>query len=115
MFIKSVCRVNSLNFSSKMRKHLLYIVFIFLSLNIQGQDLSEAEQWKIFELRWDVSISGNPFEDVLLSAVFEKGNDSIQVKGFYNGSGSFLIRFSPPSTGEWKYKTEYNIKELYQK
>lgn len=107
--------MNAVNVLIKMRKYLLHIIFIFLTINAQGQDSSEVEQWRFFELKWDVSISGNPYENVSLSAVFEKGNDSIQVKGFYNGSGSFLVRFSPPSTGEWKYKTESNIKELDQK
>ncbi|RZK99105.1 MAG: DUF5060 domain-containing protein, partial [Pedobacter sp.] len=32
--------------------------------------------------------------------------------GFYDGEGSYIIRFMPAETGEWSYRTQSPVAEL---
>ena len=54
-------------------------------------------------------------QHVDLKAVFKNGNESVTVPGFYDGSGNYKIRFSPPSLGKWSYQTTSNAPELDKK
>ncbi|HEY7089709.1 MAG TPA: DUF5060 domain-containing protein [Tepidisphaeraceae bacterium] len=76
---------------------------------------AEVGQWDIFE----ISLKGppasgdvNPFVDVELSATFSGSESSFDVPGFYDGEGTYRIRFMPPQQGNWKYQTRSNRKEL---
>jgi len=72
----------------------------------------EVEQWEIFELSFTGSESGNPFSDMQLSAVFYQQADTFHVKGFYDGNGTWKIRFMPDRIGKWKYVTSSNHKKF---
>jgi hypothetical protein len=67
-----------------------------------------VEQWDVFETQFTGPAEGNPFVDVNFSARFSSGGDSHTVKGFYDGSGTYRLRFAPPKQGEWKYHTTSN-------
>jgi hypothetical protein len=71
-----------------------------------------VEQWDVFEVQLPGPAEGNPFVDVKLSARFTNGNDSTIVQGFYDGNGTYRVRFAPPHQGEWKYLTSSNRPEL---
>ncbi len=71
-----------------------------------------VEQWDIFEATLPGPSAGNPFIDVTLSATFTCGTDSLTVPGFYDGEGTYRIRFSPPKTGDWKFLTTSNSPQL---
>lgn len=46
---------------------------------------------------------GNPFVDYSISAsIF--GADSITVKGFYDGNGTYIVRYMPQKEGEYSFK-----------
>lgn len=64
--------------------------------------------WEVFELTLAGPASGNPFIDVQLTARFSFGNRSVQVDGFYDGGGSYRIRFMPDTEGEWSFTTNSN-------
>lgn len=70
------------------------------------------EKYRIFEICLKGPDTGNSFCDVCLDGVFENGNATKIVHGFYNGNGEYVIRFMPEYEGLWNYKTESNIKEL---
>jgi len=55
---------------------------------------------------------GNPFLDVRLSAAFRNEHRTVEVDGFYDGNGSYKVRFSPDVEGEWRYTTRSNRREL---
>ncbi|QJD88233.1 DUF5605 domain-containing protein [Cohnella herbarum] len=55
---------------------------------------------------------GNPFMDVDFSATFKRNESSIDVPGFYDGSGIYKIRFMPSELGVWSYETNSNCSEL---
>jgi hypothetical protein len=81
-------------------------------LHAAGTD-GTVEQWGIFELTLDGPAEGNPFVEVELSANFSQGARTVRVGGFYDGEGVYKVRFSPETTGEWRYETASNRPELH--
>ena len=73
---------------------------------------ASVPQWEAFEVTLAGPSSGNPFTDVDLTATFALGNRSVCLDGFYDGNGSYKIRFMPDSPGEWSYTTASNAPEL---
>lgn len=76
------------------------------------QRTTTVDCWDRFELRLGGPESGNPFVDVQLSATFRLGNRRVEVRGFYDGAGSYLLRFMPDEQGEWSYRTRSNLSQL---
>ncbi len=63
-------------------------------------------KWDVFEHAIKVEVSGNPYLDTELWAVFSQNNRQIRVPGFYDGDGVFKVRFSPDNEGDWEMVTE---------
>src|SRR5690242_12782095 len=73
-----------------------------------------VEQWDTFEIVLKGPSSGNPFTEVELAARFthEQSNTTLQADGFYDGQGTYRVRFMPTEQGTWQYETKSNRKEL---
>ncbi len=71
-----------------------------------------VEQWDIFELTLSGPAGGNPFVDVELSAEFTKDGQVFKPEGFYDGGGTYKIRFMPNAAGRWSYTTHSNDPSL---
>jgi hypothetical protein len=71
-----------------------------------------VEQWGIFELSLPGPASDNPFLDVDFSARFTHGASAFDVPGFYDGNGTYRVRFMPDQTGDWHYETRSNTPAL---
>eukprot|EP00936_MAST-01D_sp_MAST-1D-sp1_P002949 g2949.t1 len=81
-----------------------------------------AEQWGVWELMLRGPSDGdvvNPFVDVSFNASFTLGDTNtssnattIAVAGFYDGSGTYVLRFSPPLRGTWRFMTFSNTRSL---
>jgi len=65
-----------------------------------------VEKWGLFEAEFPGPVEGNPFAEARLSAVFSDGAASVEVPGFYDGAGSYRIRFMPDRRGEWRFATK---------
>jgi hypothetical protein len=74
---------------------------------------ANATQWGVWELSLigpsDADV-GNPFADVTFGAEFTlassgSSNQSLTAAGFYDGEGTYVVRFSPPLPGTWRYRT----------
>lgn len=76
------------------------------------QNGQEVERWGRFELALRGPSAGNPFQEVWLTARFQYKNLVIEPDGFYDGNGTYRIRFMPDRTGVWRYVTRSNRKEL---
>ena len=76
--------------------------------------MQTVEQYKVFKVELSGTAAGNPYQDVELSAHFERtdGTDAVDVKGFYKGSGNYGINFMPRTAGEWAYTTASNDEAL---
>ncbi|MZQ83112.1 DUF5060 domain-containing protein [Paenibacillus sp. 5J-6] len=69
------------------------------------QSRREVEQWAQFELTLKGPIEGNPYLDVTLSARFQYKNYTCEPEGFYDGDGTYRVRFMPDRPGIWRYVT----------
>lgn len=72
----------------------------------------QIEQWGLFEIALKGPSAGNPFRDVTVSAQFTHEHRTLEVKGFYDGDGTFRIRFMPDMPGAWAYRTTSSTPEL---
>jgi hypothetical protein len=77
-----------------------------------GTGGGSVERWGYAEIALNGPSSGNPFEDVTLTAAFRMGNRALTVPGFYDGDGSYKIRFMPDAVGEWTWTTVSSAPEL---
>lgn len=80
-------------------------------MSIAGFD-REVERWGVFELALRGPAEGNPFRDVALSARFQYRNDIVEADGFYDGEGTYRIRFMPDREGLWRFETGSGTPEL---
>ncbi|MCX8035904.1 MAG: DUF5060 domain-containing protein [Candidatus Sumerlaeia bacterium] len=71
-----------------------------------------VERWGVFELTLAGPSAGHPYLDVQWFATFSQADCRITVPGFWDGSGTYKVRFSPPTTGQWRYETQSSIPEL---
>jgi hypothetical protein len=71
-----------------------------------------TEQWGIFEAVFQGPANGNPFIDVQLTARFTNGGRTLEASGFYDGEGTYRVRFMPDRPGSWEYRTRSNRPEL---
>jgi hypothetical protein len=74
--------------------------------------MTSVAKWDTFEANLTGPADGNPYLEVTLSAVFSQGNREVRVTGFYDGSGTYRIRFMPDTEGEWHYATSSNVPAL---
>lgn len=75
----------------------------------------EVPCWGIFELELKGPASGNPFVECELSAAFHTMKHEMVQEGFYDGNGTYRIRFMPTELGHWRYVTRSNATELDRK
>jgi hypothetical protein len=75
----------------------------------------QVAKWDVFELSLAGPSHGNPFTEVSLEAVFTGSEgQTVRVTGFYDGNGSYKIRFMPGTEGTWSYRTASNARSLHQ-
>ena len=74
--------------------------------------MEHVAQWDFHELCLDGPATGNPYLEVEFSAHFCFGHRVVEVAGFYNGDGTYKVRFMPDVQGEWRYTTSSNREEL---
>lgn len=91
---------------------MLFAHFLLLC----GLDDSHAQEridkWGVYEVVLKGQDAGDPFIDLELSATFTRGSESYTPEGFYDGKGTYRIRFMPPSACEWTWVTRSNHPDL---
>lgn len=75
----------------------------------------EVEEWDTFEVALTGPSTGNPFADIRLTARFTLEHRTVEVSGFYDGQGTYRVRFMPDMLGIWSYETESNAADLHEK
>jgi Domain of unknown function (DUF5060)/Protein of unknown function (DUF4038)/Domain of unknown function (DUF5605) len=76
------------------------------------ESLATIEQWGMFEVSLQGPSSGNPFKEVTLTAAFSLEHRTVQVTGFYDGEGTYRVRFMPDAVGKWTYVTASSAAQL---
>ncbi len=56
---------------------------------------ARTERWSMTEIRLEGPAYGNPFLEQSVSAVFRCKQQQVEVSGFYDGDGIYLVRFMP--------------------
>jgi hypothetical protein len=95
-----------------MRIILPLVLLASVTVRAPGASAPAVEQWEAYEITLPGPSEGNPFTDVTLSADFTSGSAELSVPGFYDGNGTYRIRFAPPSQGHWTYVTHSNSPQL---
>jgi PKD repeat protein len=94
------------------RIQTLVTVLAFLLSALQALSAQAVEQWGLAEVDLRGPSSGNPYVDVQLRARFTQGDQTVEVPGFWDGGAAYKVRFSPPTTGQWRWETKSNVPEL---
>lgn len=79
---------------------------------VRGAAPETVGRWGIFEANFSGPQTGNPFVDVQFTAEFRHENRVLPVDGFYDGGGTYRIRFMPDTLGEWTFTTKSNAGSL---
>lgn len=79
---------------------------------LYAQSRNTVERWGLYDINLGGPREGNPFVEVHVSAEFRHEHRTVEVDGFYDGNGSYKVRFSPDMEGEWRYSTRSNRREL---
>lgn len=74
--------------------------------------MKNVERWTKYEVLLEGPKKGNPFIDVDIKGIFRHKSKTVEVDGFYDGDGRYIIRFMPGILGEWEYTTVSNCSEL---
>ncbi len=89
---------------------LLSLLLLATTSSLRAE--SAVEQWGVFEVSLSGPTNGNPFTEVQFSARFFQGPQSVIADGFYDGGGSYRVRFMPDKPGEWHYLTRSSCAQL---
>lgn len=99
-----------------LKRHLVILALLITAICIigscQSAETQAIEKWEVFELSLRGPADGNPYMNNTLAAQFTNGSKTVSVTGFYDGEGTYKIRFSPDELGDWAYVTQSNIKAL---
>ena len=76
---------------------------------IIGNIPSTVEQWGVYELKFQGKSDGNPFVDYQIKGEFRYKEIVTEVNGFYDGDGTYVIRFMPTFIGEHRFEIKGNF------
>lgn len=65
-----------------------------------------VEKWGIFEAEMPGKSDGNPFTDYTIRGTFTNNAETKTVDGFYDGDGTWRIRFMPSFEGTYQFRVE---------
>ncbi len=71
-----------------------------------------VSKWDLFEASFAGPDTGNPYLEVSFEAFFKQNSRVVRVPGFYDGAGTYRVRFMPDNQGEWTYTTISSVAEL---
>ena len=88
------------------------LLFFSILAAVLACAVPQAEQWGMYEVTLSGPSAGNPFIETELRAVFTQGSRNVEVGGFYDGGGTYRLRFMPDSQGRWTWRSRSNRSEL---
>lgn len=74
--------------------------------------LERIPQWEVFEASFQGPTDGNPFLDHDIAASFSHEGRVIDVRGFYDGDGTYRVRHMPDAEGVWQYVVRSDLPAL---
>lgn len=74
-----------------------------------------VKQYDVFEIRQQGYQDGNPFVDYNIEGIFSSPQETKKVRGFYDGEGTYVVRFMPSFLGTYTYQIQGSFsKETYE-
>ncbi len=70
--------------------------------------MKKVEKWGMLELEFQGRTDGNPYTDYEIKAVFTGEKEKKEVSGFYDGNGTYKVRFMPSEEGRYCYEVKGN-------
>lgn len=64
---------------------------------------SHVKRWDVFEVVLNGTSEGNPYTEQTLTGIFTSRDESVTVRGFYDGDGVYRIRFMPSYEGRYTF------------
>lgn len=64
----------------------------------------EVEKWDIQEITCSGRSDGNPYLDYQIQGIFTGKNERLTIAGFYDGDGTYKVRFMPSFEGEYHFQ-----------
>ncbi|MFP5392847.1 MAG: DUF5060 domain-containing protein [Gammaproteobacteria bacterium] len=92
--------------------HLASLLFLAVALCGPASAEERVDKYGVAEIVLKGRDAGNPFIDLELTATFTNGRDTYTPEGFYDGDGTYRVRFMPPSAGQWSWVTRSNHPDL---
>jgi len=77
----------------------------------QTQPVSCAK-WAVLDLPFAASAVERPLETIFGATLTHESGEKVSVPGFFNGSGQWILRFSPTLEGRWTYETHASVPSL---
>ncbi len=68
--------------------------------------MRQIEQYGMIEFEVHYDAEGNPFQDCTVKGIFKGDNEEKKVRGFYDGKGTFKVRFMPSFEGIYTCRLE---------
>lgn len=93
-------------------KTLSILLLLLCSLCGNTMAADRVEQYGMVEVVLRGADAGNPFVDLELTATFTRGDEKYTPEGFYDGKGTYKVRFMPPNAGQWTWITHSNHPDL---
>jgi len=90
----------------------LLVLLLLLCSPVSSFAQERVDRYGVYEVVLKGADGGNPFIDLELSATFTRGDERYTPEGFYDGDGTYRIRFMPPTAGEWTWVTRSNHPDL---
>jgi hypothetical protein len=79
----------------------------------EGASSYSASRWTPVDIPFTADPGGRLAFDIEFSATFvEESGESLTVPGYWDGENHFVVRFSPPSEGNWSYVTSSSLPTL---
>ena len=75
-----------------------------------------ARQWEVVDIRFNAgNIPQQPVEVKFSASFAHETGKLMDVPGFIDGDDAYVIRFTPPLAGDWKFVTHSSLKALDQR
>ena len=71
-----------------------------------------VERWNVFEAACRGEKAGNPFTDYTIHGTFKSRSETKSVDGFYDGNGTYKVRFMPSFAQEYHFEIYGNFSDI---
>lgn len=97
---------------SKITRWVLAFGFVLFVATRPLQAATTIEQYHIHDFSFKAQVSGDPFDVEVFGEFTGPGGIRLNIPGFYDGDGTWMIRFSPTVVGQWSMRTLSSVAGL---